>query len=246
MAKPRAHLPKAPIVEALFDFRVLQNLQTSPDCFANLATHVGAQYSQVGPLHSIQARFGFDQGRLQQPESRQSIMGWLYKAEHEIAQFRLDGFTFSRIEPYTKWEQVFAEALRLWDVYVGAAQPKQVSRLAVRYINRMRVAGPAQLSDYLAAPPVLPPPIPQTIREFLSRNYLEDAARNASAVVIQALEPQVDRSLISILLDIDSFRDNLTLLPDDPSIPKLFESLRSLKNEIFFASITERTAEMYE
>jgi len=173
-------------------------------------------------------------------------MGWLYKTDHDIAQLRMDGFTFNRLEPYTTWEEVFGEALRIWAIYARALEPRQVLRIAVRYINRMRVPGPAELAEYLSAPPNLPQPIPQRVREFLCRTHVDDTNRNASAVIIQALEPRVDPSQISLLLDIDAFRDGLALAPDDPTIPERFEQLRQLKNEIFFASVTDRTVEMYE
>ena len=245
MARPRSHLRNAPIAEAVIDFRVLRQEQVSSDTFARLSSSVGEHYTQASPMQSIYARFGFDNGQLVNPSPVQEIVGWVYRTETEIAQFRVDGFTFSRIEPYTTWEQVFGEALRLWKVYIDAANPRQVSRLAVRYINRMRLTSPMGLGHYLEAPPQLPAPIPQVIREFLSRIYVEDVSRKASAVIVQALEPRVDPTAISLLLDIDAFRE-VSVAPGDPALPTLFEQLRQLKNDIFFASITENTAEMYE
>ena len=31
----------------------------------------------------------------------------------QVVQYRLDGFTFSRLRPYTRWEEVFAEAQKV-------------------------------------------------------------------------------------------------------------------------------------
>ena len=128
--------------------------------------------------------------------------------------------------------------------YVRHASPGMVSRIAVRYINRMRIAGVANLGDYLEAAPILPRPIPQALREFLSRVVVDDPERRASAVIVQALEQRVEPSTISLLLDIDAFKA-VTSSPDDPELGATFQQLRSLKNDIFFASITERTVEMY-
>jgi uncharacterized protein (TIGR04255 family) len=100
------------------------------------------------------------------------------------------------------------------------------------------------LGEYLEAPPQLPVPIPQRIREFLTRVYVEDDKRNVSAVIVQALEPRLDPNAISLLLDIDAFRE-LNEAPDDPGLLSVFGLLRELKNEIFFASITEKIVEMY-
>jgi uncharacterized protein (TIGR04255 family) len=244
MARPRAHLEHAPIAEAVIDFRVLRQEQVTPQMFENLGPLIGNQYSVKSEIQSISATFGFDNGRFLDPARVQASLGWRYQAETQIAQFRVDGFTFSKVEPYTTWEEVFGEAFRLWEVYVERAEPKQVSRIAVRYINRMRIVGASNLLEYLEGPPNLPAPIPQVIREFLSRIAVDDPARNASAVIVQALEPRVEPSTISLLLDIDAFK-TVNSTPNDPELANTFRQLRALKNDIFFASITERTVETY-
>lgn len=245
MARPRAHLAHAPIAEAVIDFRVLRRDGVLADHFAGLTNRIGAEYNQSSVMQSVTARFGFESGRPVGPTQEQSAVGWLYQRPGAVAQFRVDGFTFSKLEPYTTWEEVFAEALRLWRLYAVIAAPHETSRVAVRYINRLRLPGPADLGEYLESPPVLPAPIPQTLREFLSRVVVQDSGRNASAVLIQALESSLDPSKIPVLLDIDAFRE-VALPPEDPSLPEIFEQLRVLKNTIFFASVTEKTVEMYE
>jgi uncharacterized protein (TIGR04255 family) len=245
MARRREHLRNAPIVEAIIDFRVSRPEQIAPDVFSNLEESIGKQYATKSPLRLFQGAFGFDNGRLLDPSQSQVDWGWRYQAEHQVAQFRVDGFTFSKIERYTTWEEVFAEAFRLWGIYRRVAEPTQVLRLAVRYINRMRVPAMPDLGQYLEAPLKLPAPVPQRLRELLTRVHVEDDRTGNSAVIVQALESPADPDTSSILLDIDAFRQ-VSLFPDDPSIPDIFEQLRSLKNDIFYASITETTAEMYQ
>jgi uncharacterized protein (TIGR04255 family) len=243
MARPRAHLEHAPIAEAIIDFRVLQQEGITAETFANIEPAIGVKYALKSAIVSIQARFGMASGKALDPSQMQTNIGWRFQAGTEIAQFRVNGFTFSKIAPYTTWEEVFAEAQRLWNVYTDLSAPRQVSRIAVRYINRMQVA-PTDLREYLEAPPSLPAPIPQAVREFLTRVFVDDESRNASAVIVQALEPRLDQNSISLLLDIDAFRV-LAVPANDPALPGAFEQLRQMKNTIFFASITEKTAEMY-
>lgn len=245
MARPRVHLAHAPIAEAVIDFRVLRREGVSVDQFSDLTRLIGPQYGQATLMQSIEARFGIDRGIPVSPTQVQSAVGWLYRMAGAVVQFRTDGFTFSKLEPYTTWEDVFSEANRLWNIYLEIARPLETKRLAVRYINRLRVPGPADLRDYLAAPPILPPPIPSAIREFLTRVLVLDSVRDASAILIQALEASLDPATIQLLLDIDAFRE-VALPPEDSSLTGIFEQLRSLKNDIFFASVTEKTVEMYE
>jgi uncharacterized protein (TIGR04255 family) len=244
MARLREHLRNAPIVEAIIDFRVARQEQLTPDVFSSLEESIGGQYAKKSPIRLFQGYFGVDNGRLVDPSQSQIDLGWRYQTEHEVAQFRVDGFTFSKIERYTTWEDVFAEAFRLWEIYRRLAEPTQVSRLAVRYINRMQLTGNVDIGQYLEAPPTLPAPIPQRLREFLTRVYVDDNGTGASAVIVQALEKSMDPNMFPILLDIDAFRE-VALPPDHPSLPEIFERLRKLKNDIFYASVTERTVEIY-
>ena len=244
MAIPRTHLEKAPIVEAIIDFRVVCQEQISAEIFADLGSSIGEQYAKAGSIQSLQARFGVDHGKVLEPWQMQMVLGYRYQTPTEIAQFRINGFTFSKIAPYTTWGEVSAEAFRLWKVYIDAAKPKHISRVAVRYINQMQLPAVKDLGEYLTAPPRLPEPVSQEIRDYLSRVNVCDDKRNASAVIVQALEPQIDPKTISLLLDIDAFRE----VNEEPAVPGLisvFEQLRTLKNEIFFASITEKIVEKY-
>ncbi len=251
MARPREHLARAPIVEAVIDFRVLVREGIVADQFSGLRPRIGQQYDPPSPLHRVEARFGIERGKAVVPTQVEAPVGWLYKspAQPAIAQFRVDGFTFSKLEPYTTWEEVFGEARRLWSIYVQVAQQVaqklEVSRMAVRYINRLRLPAQAELGQYLSAPPVLPEPIPQTVREFLTRVVVDAPERSISAILIQALERSLDPSTVQVLLDIDAFRES-PFPAEEPSLLQMFEQLRRLKNEIFFASLTERTVEMYE
>lgn len=244
MARLRKHLQHAPIVEALIDFRVVRKEQVSAEAFAGIGASIGTQYVRESSIQSIEARFGTDRGKLLEPWQSQTEIGWRYRTATEVAQFRVDGFTFSKLAEYSTWDEVSREAFRLWKVYVDAADPREVSRVAVRYINRMPLPAVLDLAEYLTAPPQLPDPIPQAIREFLTRVYVQDERSNASAVIVQALEPRMDPRSVSLLVDIDAFRE-VTLAPDDPGLPAIFGELRRLKNEIFYASITEKTAEIY-
>src|ERR1035437_4991236 len=244
IARPRAHLKNAPIVEAVIDFRVVRQEQVSAETFAEIGSSIGEHYKKTGSIQSIEARFGVLNGKPLGAMQTQTDIGFRYQTATEIAQFRVDGFTFSKTVPYTTWKEVSSEAFRLWKVYVDAAKPRQVSRVAVRYINQMQLPAVKDLVEYLEAPPRLREPISQLIRDFLTRVNVRDDKRNASAVIVQALEPRMGPDMISLLLDIDASGEINEEL-DDTELLTVFEQLRELKNEIFFASITEKIVEKY-
>jgi hypothetical protein len=83
------------------------------------------------------------------------------------------------------------------------------------------------------------------MKDFLTRVHVADEPRDSAAVIVQALEPQFDPNVMSLLLDIDAYHE-LSLSPTDQDLLALFQQLRELKNEIFYASITEKSVEMYQ
>ena len=93
-----------------------------------------------------------------------------------IAQFKVDGFTLSRMEPYTVWEDVRSEAAKLWEIYHRVANVETITRLATRYTNVIRVPmdAPKEFGEYLTCPPEVPKDLPQAVSSFLSRIVFHD------------------------------------------------------------------------
>jgi uncharacterized protein (TIGR04255 family) len=74
---------------------------------------------------------------------------------------------------------------------------------------------------------------------------LQDSESGNSITITQASEPSTDPDHIVVLLDVDAFRD-VDMSPMDEELITILQELRDLKNQAFFGSISERTAEMYE
>ena len=81
--------------------------------------------------------------------------------------------------------------------------------------------------------------------ELRVRVVLEYPQRKMKANVVQMLEVGVKTSSPSLLFDIDVYRDgDLEVSPI--ALKEIFDGLREYKNEIFFASLTERFVETFE
>ncbi len=98
-------------------------------------------------------------------------------------------------------------------------------------------------NEYLVAPPIVPSSLPQAISQFLTRMVIHGGDKTIN--LVQAMEPSTDARKITIILDIDAFKVSQYGF-DLSSIWAEFEELHDLKNKVFFESITEKTAEMYE
>jgi uncharacterized protein (TIGR04255 family) len=249
MARVR-HLRNAPITEAVVDFRVSLAKEFRPERLREAGDLLAREYPLIDEPKRFEAHFELSEG---QPKAAMTTRDlgfhgiWLRTEDKKsVAQFRMDGFTFNRLKPYTRWEQILPEALRLWEVYVRLANPQGITRLALRYINHLNLPRPGvELDDYIVTAPRVPPSVPQLLSSFITRLVLEHPKGQMKANVTQVLEVGVETSAHSLLFDIDVFRVG-QLEINSASIAGALGSLREYKNDIFFGSLTERFVEVFE
>ena len=188
-----------------------------------------------------------------EPESKHlnhGLIGWRFTTADgkQVAQFRKDGFTFSRLAPYTYWEEVFAEASRLFLLYLAATNPEEVTRPAVRYINRMPFPETevGDFSPFLTAPPVCPVDRQVVLNGFLTQVQVHDPLTGISATITQTIQSGGDSpDFVPVVLDLDVY-ETRSFPPDSKTILARFGALRETKNRYFFNSITEKTATLFE
>ncbi len=247
MAQPR-HLSNAPITEAIVDFRVKLPQDFQVEQLSSLKEKLAGGFPTMKKLRVFETRFGLQEGKPVASTTKESeIRGLRFASEdgHNVAQFRIDGFTFSRLKPYTSWDKVFPEAHELWNLYLETASPESVTRIAVRYINRLDIPQPVtELTQYLTAPPTIPAGVPTLLSGFLTRVVVHEEESGITANITQSLERDPSNR-VTIILDIDVYKGQ-NFETSDTGISLIFQKLREMKNRIFFSSITEQTAELFE
>ncbi len=134
----KRHLPHAPIKEALIDIQVAFPEKVTVEALNSKYAQIADQYSKHETLQRGEFGLHNEDGR---PTTTvtigHTVAGYRYSSEdgHRVVQFRVDGFTFSRLEPYNTWEEMKEEAARLWEVYVDAVSPDPITRVGTRYIK---------------------------------------------------------------------------------------------------------------
>ena len=248
MAKYR-HLDNAPITEAIIDLRVRLPSEFQIEKFSSLRETLHDQYQDVEERRLSKVAFDMEAGKpVVQPPEDKGIEAYLFKSADntKVAQFRKDGFTFSRLKPYTSWEDILAEAKNLWKLYVATASPELVTRIAVRYINQLNIPLPIDdFARYLTVPPRVPVNVPQDVSSFFSRVVVHDLEQDIAANIIQVLQGSSMPNHVAIILDIDVYKQKESGF-EESDIWLTFERLRDLKNRIFFDSVTEETVSLYE
>jgi uncharacterized protein (TIGR04255 family) len=248
MAK-RRHLERAPITEALIDLRVVPKEGLSFEALREAFDGLEGYYAK-GPITQGVFQFSLPVGD-QQPqtssEATQVGMRLHSKDEKFVAQCSLGGFTLSRLSPYESWENLRHETSRVWRTYVDRLEPIRVTRIATRFINNLRLPmqSGASFQRYVNKLIDVPDEAPQAVEAFFQQFRLVDAATDARVVLTLTHGGSASDGVVPLILDIEtSIARELT--PTDQEIWRVLGTLRELKNRIFFGTITERTAELYE
>ena len=237
----------APITEALIDIRaVLPEAVNLADLEA-LHDLVAAEYPEKQPRTLWEGSLELRGANEPRVTAHSQSLGYLFKSSdgRQVLQFRLDGFSFSRLRPYTQWEMVYEEARKLWGVYRAAVRPVRATRLATRYINSIEIPSKKfDYDDYFTAAPKVPEELPQVLSHFFTRLVIPFAEHRVTAIVVQTPSERPDPVNSTVILDIDVFAE-ADFGAEDSKIDEIFAILRTIKNKIFLSSITERAKELF-
>lgn len=249
LTPPFKVFPKAPIREALIDIRTEPPTLRSVEDLKLADQQARQEYPTEQVRRVVQRVLRVSEGS--DPSENlisESIEGYQYwnTQKNQVVQFRRNGFTFSRLPRYERWERLRDEARRLWELYTIVAKPNLVTRIAARFINSIEIPGrQIELSDYFTAPPTIPEDLPQTVNECLLRYSMRFPEQNAQAIVQFAFPHGPVQNSTKVLLDIDVFREQDYLSPFDDMWTSIDE-LGILKDNIFFRYITEKTEKLFQ
>src|SRR5262245_39580507 len=247
MATPQP-LRNPPIVEALIDLRILTATAVSKESLLPLVADLKETMPGLQQKVKVEANFRVEAGRMVPPEAKQIFQGVKVATSdgRRQAQFRTDGFTFNNVGPYIGGDALIRESLELWDRYSAVVKPQSVTRIAMRYINKLAL--PWQAGDpftrFLKAVPELPEPGPQSVSMFASRVVAHDPL-GATAVVAQKMDPVTPPAEHPTLtIDCDVFMEK-ELPIDAAALRPLLEVLRDVKNRCFFSLLDDEAVKLY-
>jgi uncharacterized protein (TIGR04255 family) len=206
-------------------------------------SEIQKQYPNEAPRELLQGQISFGPAE-PQTQSTRTMLGYIFHSvdRRQAVQARLDGFTFSRFAPYEDWPRLLSETKRLWNLFVNLVQPSEVTRVAVRYINQINLPlrdGALRFEDYLRTFPEIKGLDEGVILEqFFVRLVLPQPDLDSKLVLTEALLPQ-QGDYLGVILDIDLFKENVTLDVRSQEIWGILEMFRSRKNKYFEASITD-------
>jgi len=133
----------------------------------------------------------------------------------------------------------------VWREFVNYFGPEYVSRLRVRYINRIEVPHDfTRWEEFLRMYPSVPAPIDTGLSGYLMRLMLHDPSVPATAHITHAVEAELEQPYIPMFVDIDVRREG-ELATDGTTLWAAIHRMREYKNRLFFESITEEMKELF-
>ncbi|MCX5727781.1 MAG: TIGR04255 family protein, partial [Nitrospirae bacterium] len=146
ISKLPKHYARAPLTEALIDIRV--ELPSEVGLPNLLTLQTGQENTYPNRQECLIAHGEMSVGSEVRASARQTSNGYRFSSQdnRQIFQARRDGFAFNRLAPYETWESFRDEARRLWTLYRSIANPKNITRIGVRYINRLDL--PLPITDF--------------------------------------------------------------------------------------------------
>ncbi|MCM0083938.1 TIGR04255 family protein [Geomonas sp. Red32] len=242
------HLSLAPVAEAVIDLRAVATENFDEKSALNHLTPLLEGYRYLDSHQEVQIKQHLNlQGEAPPPlEHTLTWKGLRFTTNegNKIAQFGRTGFSFSRLAPYDQWEMFFDEAMKLWGIYRLLAKPEEITRLGLRFINKIDLKpGDGDFERYLNSAPKPPKGLSLPFLGFLHQETFAAPPHPYAVTLVRTIqEPQEPGAGFSIIVDIDVFTHFVRNFSED-LIPKMLQEMRWLKNRVFFGSISEAALE---
>lgn len=244
-------LAKAPIQEAIIDIQCQLSQEVPVDNLKFNDLERREMIYLFKTKSNIDNATGFAQSTMEN-----LYLGYKYTNSSSgiVGQFHTNGVATSKIHPYDSWEAFLPQAVANWDRYKGVtgADINSVTRVAVRYINRLLAPFDNNdhliIQDYLKNAPARPPEINRSLEDFVCRMVLPIPEIKSKVILTSTREDNVkeeDKVFLPITLDIDVFHLALeNKLESEEKMWHIIEHMRTVKNEMFFNVMTEKALEL--
>jgi uncharacterized protein (TIGR04255 family) len=241
-------LARAPIIEAVLDIRARAEAPWEESAVSERLRKELPDYPIVQSKREIRHELKIDKGQPAAQSIQDRWKGLQFQSgdKRHIAQFHRDGFVFSRLQPYQSWDQFRNEAMRLWRIHQAAAQPAEIHRLGLRFINRILLPKGSCIEDYLQIIPKPPRWLELPFAGFFHHETLTVPGYPYSINMVRTMQPPQDsppEEGAGLILDIDVFTITPPLEAQNAVMEQRIEEMRWLKNRVFFGSITPKALE---
>jgi len=243
-------LTKPPIVEAVLDF----DCDVPPDKTLKLLEQPARaafvdRYSDVVPRYLQEMQVASDQDGTFNSSLQQSLQAWMFREPNgkQLVQVRQSGFSFNRLAPYEGFDAYLPEIQRTWNLYREIVAPISVRTLRLRYINRILLpllGGGVDLDVYLSSQPTLPAEDRLMRSGFVNQYFATDTVTGHQVAVTFAAQLAEDDKL-PVIFDNAASASGEWEPADWGALYGVLESLRNLKNMMFFRTVKQPCLDLF-
>ena len=242
--------PKAPITEAVFEIRFGAPLEESD--LERVSRAFGKFYPTIQEFQQVQFQLGpGPDGKLAAPVTSKPTKQFRRSGndEQELVVLIPTSIVVSQLAPYCGWDIFFKRFQRDWALWVSIIGRPRVSRLGLRYINRIDIPsrGEAIVSqgDYIKIGVLEPDSFGPTITYAVQAMYNAPSGACKAVINTAVIPAVIVPDFVSFNIDID-----VGMETDVPQSDKaIFEHLgimRNDKNFLFEEMITDKARELFQ
>jgi uncharacterized protein (TIGR04255 family) len=153
----------------------------------------------------------------------------------------------SQLAPYPGWDTFFERFRRDWGVWKRTLGYRKITRIGVRYINRIDIPATEPVVEhehYLNVYPHVPSIFPTLISyNLVAQSYLPDI--ECALTLNSSSTPSPLLGHAAFIVDQDIFKEG-DLPQSDDAIYAFLNRIRDKKNEVFEACIKPRARELFK
>lgn len=238
------HYDKAPIIEAVLDLQVAPCSEFSSAFYNSIKAELSKDFTcqNIDQL-TVEIKMG---SKKKMSRKTQAMLGVRFESidGKYVIQAKESGYAFSILNIYDCWEDFSGDAYKYWNLYKKIFKPQKVTRVALRYINRIDIPETKfELKKYFNVyPHIFKESSSVDMAGFFMQSQIPQL-EGGVANLTQAVAAPAKAGCTSIVLDIDVF-ENKHFKPSSKELKDRIELLRAQKNNIFMSAITSETEEL--
>ena len=252
---PRRRYKNPPIEEALCELRFVPGQEWDLTIPGKLQTQLGDEYlGKPREQKALQLGLQVRDGKPENLQFGEGVTKVQLVTEDETRMIGVgpDVVSIHMLRPYQKpghpersgWDEFGPRISAALDAYWGVAEPRGVSRIGMRYINRIEITERiVKVEDYLKCALLEVEGLPEDYSNFSSRvEYIyEDKVRLILSYGLLALAPE----LVTVLLDLDVIWEGNESV-DRREASNVAGDLRERVRAAFEVVITDRAREIFD
>lgn len=233
---------RAPLIEALCEFRFQEDKSWDLTLPGLLYQKIEGKFPIKREQNAIELQVNAGDEVLGKVTPR---LRFFTVDERRLIQIGPGLLSANSLPPYPSWHE-FRELIEFaLNSYLSVTTSPQLTRIGLRYINKLDLNSSAPLRQYLNYHPALPRDLNGTLRNVVQRVEVDFTAENGVLILTLASTPSEGQAIHSLILDID-------FATRDPSLVSLSTALGWVDRAheqvelVFEASITDELRRTFE